>query len=303
MRVQVERNQLAEIGANLVRMLGGRWQDGGGMCRCPAHADRTPSLSIRLGHTSLLVHCFAGCTSREVLAAIRQFEPHMVAATSRYAPMPVRNDDWMRKRAADIWDEAHLIGGSPAERYLIARSITLGSDALRYHARAPLGRGQNLERRPALIAKVSDDNALVAVQRIFIDPHRPRRARNLGNPRRLLGRPGTGAVRLVEPGTILGLAEGVETALSAMILLGIPVWAVLGNERFAHVAVPASVARLILLPDNDEAGRRGSAAGYERHQSRSRQVETLFPWRGLNDWNDVLRSEGEEGGRQVRLAV
>src|SRR3546814_1702262 len=43
--------------------------------------------------------------------------------------------------------------------------------------------------------------------------------------------------------------------ISAMILLGIPVWAALGNERIPRIATPDSVSRLILLPDNDRAGR------------------------------------------------
>ena len=45
----------------------GRWQ-----ARCPAHADRSPSLSIREGRDGrVLVHCFAGCTPTQILAALR----------------------------------------------------------------------------------------------------------------------------------------------------------------------------------------------------------------------------------------
>jgi hypothetical protein len=38
--------------------------------RCPAHKDRSPSLSVREGHTSIMVKCFAGCTFLEVAAAV-----------------------------------------------------------------------------------------------------------------------------------------------------------------------------------------------------------------------------------------
>jgi putative DNA primase/helicase len=39
--------------------------------RCPAHEDRSPSLSIREGHDGrVLLHCHAGCDTREVLAEI-----------------------------------------------------------------------------------------------------------------------------------------------------------------------------------------------------------------------------------------
>ena len=43
----------------------GRW-----MAKCPAHADRTASLSIReKDDGAVLVHCFAGCSVHEIVAA------------------------------------------------------------------------------------------------------------------------------------------------------------------------------------------------------------------------------------------
>jgi hypothetical protein len=39
--------------------------------RCPAHRDRSPSLSVDLGRDSrVIVHCFAGCSTYDVLAAV-----------------------------------------------------------------------------------------------------------------------------------------------------------------------------------------------------------------------------------------
>ncbi len=108
---------------------------------------------------------------------------------------------------------------------------------------------------------------------------------------------------LEPPNLQLGLAEGVETAMSAAILLGIPVWAVLGNERLSRIAIPASVRRLILLPDNDRAGRLAESQARDAHAGAGLVIETVWPWAGLNDWNDVLQAEGEEGGARMRLAV
>lgn len=42
-----------------------RWQ-----ARCPAHEDRSPSLSIRITDDKLLVHCFSGCAPDDILAAV-----------------------------------------------------------------------------------------------------------------------------------------------------------------------------------------------------------------------------------------
>jgi len=45
----------------------GKWQ-----ARCPAHSDRSPSLSIREGADGrILLHCFAGCTVPEILAVLK----------------------------------------------------------------------------------------------------------------------------------------------------------------------------------------------------------------------------------------
>lgn len=41
------------------------------LARCPGHDDRTPSLAIReLDDGRILIHCFAGCSSHEVVSAV-----------------------------------------------------------------------------------------------------------------------------------------------------------------------------------------------------------------------------------------
>ncbi|HLB19382.1 MAG TPA: hypothetical protein VK613_09645, partial [Gaiellaceae bacterium] len=44
---------------------------GGWLSLCPAHDDRSPSLSVREGHDArALVHCFAGCAPAAVAGAL-----------------------------------------------------------------------------------------------------------------------------------------------------------------------------------------------------------------------------------------
>lgn len=43
----------------------GRWS-----AKCPAHADRSPSLSIREGERGVLLRCWAGCSLAEICAAL-----------------------------------------------------------------------------------------------------------------------------------------------------------------------------------------------------------------------------------------
>jgi putative DNA primase/helicase len=64
------RDALETRARNVVEQLGGTWSRSKGMCCCPAHADRTPSLSITLGKRAVLVHCFAGCSNDAVMQAM-----------------------------------------------------------------------------------------------------------------------------------------------------------------------------------------------------------------------------------------
>ena len=58
------------MGLVLARLEGTRKISGGWIAKCPAHEDRSPSLSIREGEKGLLLRCFAGCTFSDIAAAI-----------------------------------------------------------------------------------------------------------------------------------------------------------------------------------------------------------------------------------------
>ncbi|MBB6122917.1 DUF7146 domain-containing protein [Sphingobium subterraneum] len=298
---------LERAAADIVVRLGGAWSPSGAMCHCPAHDDRTPSLSVRVGEKALLFKCFAGCDTHDVIRAIRRLDRNIPLSGPAASPSPASQNAlspaWLRQRALDLWDSASPLAGTPAEHYLRRRSIILSPSALRFHRWTPLGRRKRAVFRPAMLAALHERERLVALQRTFFDPDEPRRARDLGNPRRMLGRPGQGAVVLAPATDTLGLAEGIETALSAILLLDIPVWATLGNERLAHIAIPDTVTRLILLPDNDRGGRMGAAKAAEAYAMPGRTIETLWPPQGFNDWNNVMRSGGKGVGGWLRQAA
>lgn len=285
--------ELETAGRRIVEALKGHWRKGSGMCRCPAHNDHGPSLSVRVGRKTLLFTCFAGCDRLDVLRAIRDSR----ILDTDYVPtveddgIPSDAPDnaalWRRQRALEIWDRARPLPGTPAQHYLQERGLPGYNSELRYLARTPIGTDRGLRYRPALIAAVREDRGLVAIQRNFLDISIPAKARDLENPKMALGMPGLGAVRLMPAGDTLGIAEGIETSWSASLLLGIPVWAALGSERFGQVAIPEHVTTLIVLPDPGKAGRRADALAREAHAKPGRVIETLWPGRGWNDWNDV----------------
>ena len=287
----IRNSSLEAQGREIVERLGGEWQRSGGLCRCPAHDDHNPSLSVRPGERRLLFHCFAGCDTGEVLRALNALQllglgPQ--AGGSETAPS--RSDPVARYRGAAerLWAAALPIGRSPAERYLRSRGLALPVSDLRYHPRTPYGGGVQAIFRPALIAAVRDDSGLVAVHRTFLDPGSGRLA-DLPLPKRALGRLGQGAVRLRPPSEgVLGWAEGIESAMAATQLTGTACWATLGTEGFARVALPSGVRRLILFLDNDAGGRRAEKLARETHHGSELLVEARYPAVAGADWNDVL---------------
>lgn len=60
-----------DVTALLSRLSGVRGRNGSWSARCPAHEDRSPSLSVKsLPDGRILVHCFGGCGTDEVLGAL-----------------------------------------------------------------------------------------------------------------------------------------------------------------------------------------------------------------------------------------
>lgn len=278
-------------GRDIVERLGGEWQRSGGMCRCPAHDDRTPSLSVRLGERRLLFHCFAGCETATVIRELRTLRLLDPELPDRSNEAPRTSADPSRRNcsaAARLWATARPIGRSPVEAYLRSRGLAVAASDLRYHARTPYGQGVQAIFRPAMLAAVRDESGLVGVHRTFLDLT-PARLADLPVPKRALGRLGLGAVRLSPPRDgVLGWAEGIETAIAATVLTEIPCWATLGTERFARVALPACVKRLILFLDNDPGGCRAEKLVREIQCRTGVEIETRYPEAAGADWNDVL---------------
>ena len=299
-KAQPQSPDSARRAADIARALRGRrCGDGGWLCRCPVGShgkgdgDHHPSLSIRDGETALLVRCFAGCDPRDVLDELRRrgliegedrSRPHR-QPTQRIVAIPEPEPD---AEALALWRASEPLTGTLAERYLREyRGIEIElPESLRFlpeafHPRAAIC-------LPALIAAVSrPDGKIVACQVLFLRPSDGQKA-SVATPRLTVGRLGGGAVRLGEAGDVLGLAEGVESALSAQQLAGVPCWATLGAHRLGGVKLPRGLREVHLFADDDDAGRLGAekaAAVYTRNGLR---VTLRWPPVGHTDWNDLV---------------
>jgi hypothetical protein len=182
------------------------------------------------------------------------------------------------------------ITDSPAERYLAQRGLMSTSDQLRNLGRTPLGPRGAVQFLPAMLAAVTTDMGVVALHRTFLDAAGGKLA-GFERPKRALGSLGFGAVRVAPPVQgRLGLAEGIESALSAMQLFGIPCWATLGNERFGLVSIPESVRELYLFIDNDTGGTLAEERARKAYAAPHRVIHSRAPASPGFDWNDELTS-------------
>lgn len=279
----------------IVAALHGKWSATHGMCRCPAHEDSTPSLSVTgTADGRVLLHCFAGCDGGAVIATLRGMGLWPQGGPVR-APLrltPERPDEAQlrrQRRARALWEAAEPIDGTLGEVYLRARGIAPPwPQSLRYLSR--LEHTMRPTRHPALIAAVQDSKGDVsAIQRIWLsDDGRAKAA--LDPAKAALGPMRDGAVRLGPPSPMMGLAEGVETALSAQRLYSLPVWASLGASRLKAVWLPKSCRTVVVFADNGEAGLRLAREACAQFRRQGRTAFIQPPRRDFGDFNDVLRA-------------
>ncbi len=116
---------------SIATALGGRRVGNGWIARCPAHDDRTPSLSILdADDRTVLVHCHAGCEQDAVIAALRSrglwSEKRMDAARFVRSKRNLTGNRNTRTQAAlQIWRAASPSDDTLVEVYLKARGITI----------------------------------------------------------------------------------------------------------------------------------------------------------------------------------
>ena len=289
----LSRPSLEETARKLCESRGGKWSGTKGMARCPAHDDRTPSLGVTLGRKAILLHCFAGCDQDSVLAALAREgieTSALFSGSSDEFPIQPRYSTKPSAAALRIWRDARPLHRSPAKAYLEGRGILATSHALKFHPRTPLGPKGRARFLPAMIAAVSLDEGPIAVHRTFLS-HSGRTQASFAKPKRALGSLGEAAVRLFAPAEgRLGLAEGIESAMSAYALTGIPTWATLGNERFGLVAIPESITELHLFVDHDAGGELAATRGLDAYVSPNRKILIRKVRSRGADWNDELQT-------------
>ena len=281
----------------IAEALGGRRVGSGWTAHCPAHDDRTPSLSLcDTDDGKVLVYCHAGCKQNDVIASLRVLGlwPQTITRLIKYAAPALKSkwtkldyEDNNRTRAAlSIWQAAKPAIDSPIETYLGSRGLRLPSTPrLRFHSCLKHPSGSSW---PAMIGLVTHgpDDMPIAIIRTFLTANGADKA-PVDQQKMMLGPCSGGAVRLAEPSDVLMIGEGIETCLAAMQATGLPAWAALSTSGMRLLDLPKTVQDVIVLADGDDPGEVAARDCALRWKREGRRVRIARPPRG-KDFNDML---------------
>ena len=296
--------------ADIAKILRGKPEGAGYLCRCPVRShgkgrgDLRPSLGVSDGDRGLIVHCFAGCDPREVLAALRKLAPDAsplrAPATPAGCDPPRRAVKTTTDLALRLWRAAIDVAGTPAETYLRSRSLPASPPKTIRFLRSY--RYDETRRFPCLVAAVqAPSRDIVAVQLTFLH-YSGRRKAEVEHPRRAIGPLGDALLRLAPVAEHLGLAEGFETAWAASLLEnGAPVWATRyapaersTRHHLCRLRRPEPFQRARLLRASSRTRRLDSAAAHHRRRLRanSRIAIRGFKIRRASQMNAAMQNPG-----------
>lgn len=197
--------------------------------------------------------------------------------------------DNARKRLNDVWQSSKkLSGGDPVAKYLHARGLVLTPKFVRFCPECY--ESETKTKLPAMVAMfVGTDGKPISIHRTYLDGDKKA---NLKSPKKIMPAAGAmvgGAVRLFDQvDGAIGIAEGIETAIAAHQIAGIPTWAALTSTLLEGFIPPDDIRKIVIFGDCD-ANFTGQKAAYTlaNRIHADRIIEVEFPPDG-KDWNDYL---------------
>ena len=205
---------------------------------------------------------------------------------------------WRRNtdRIAFLWRQSRPVADAdPVHRYLCRRLAAddfIAPACIRLHPAMPyVHDGEGVGTWPAMVALlVGSDGRVRALHRTYLTPD-GRKADVPGPVKKLTPAAGLlkgASIRLHEPRAgVLGVAEGIETALAASCASGVPTVAAYSAGALAGYSWPAGVQRLVIFGDADRPGREAADALRVRAIAARLRCEVLTPTTEGADWCDV----------------
>lgn len=297
---------------DIVHRLGGTLYQGGraAVIPGPGHSRKDRSLSLTLTPEGRVIwKSWAndpGETVWPYLGLERQVSRQMTPREAERARLERERQrraelDIKLRFCADIWRGTEDAEGSPVAVYLRSRGI-VGAipPTLRFHAKAPWGYPDPAKPSrafPCMVAVATgpDGRSAAGLHLTALKPDGSGKA-SLNNPRLMYGDLVGAAVQLgpIPADGELGVAEGIETALSYREMHGLPTWAALSTSGLRSFMPPVGVKRLVIAADSDDAKGEGLAAARHLAERASRRCEAVvIPAPAGLDWNDALKGPAQ----------
>ena len=204
------------------------------------------------------------------------------------------------QRIAQVWAQCvPLVRGDTVTQYLKRRGfggVWPLPEVLRLHRALPYWHGaEKLGTFPAMVAPiVARDGRTVALHRTYLAADG--RKADVPSPKKLTGAAGplAGAhIPLHKPARgVIGIAEGIETALAAWCASAVPTVASYCAGNLAAWRWPAGMQRLVIFADNDKAGREAADTLQFRAVRAGLQSSVMTPTDAGTDWLDVWAARG-----------
>ena len=201
-----------------------------------------------------------------------------------------------RKNLNELWlKSVGLDGGDPVSKYLHSRKLSLRPENVRYCEKCY--EPETKTERQALIAKiVNAENKPVSIARVYLKTDDLKSGKKImPKTESLIG----SAVRLFSPETemlssdILGIAEGIGTAMACTQMFSIATWACLSSTLMEAWNPPEQYKNIVIYGDND-ANFVGQKAAYtlaKKLFAKNLIVSVEFPKLPDSDFNDELMQD------------
>lgn len=252
-----------------------------------------------------------GSSGQYLGAAIRRVPPPK-------PPEPKTDPEKLRYILNKVWCESVPItsrAAEPARLYLARRGLSIAPPkSLRFHPSLIYIEGDKITgNHPGILALVEGkDGTPITIHRTYLTRdgakaavESPKKLMSYPEDRKIMG----GAIRLVPPGRVLAVAEGIETALAVIEGTGIPTWATVNARLLEGFVPPPGVEQLIVFADKDQSNPvhpqgHGQEAAKKLVQAAWKlgiKATAIIPAGEIPqgekslDWLDILRRDGAKG--------
>lgn len=201
-----------------------------------------------------------------------------------------KDANWKPEQRKQTQSERVLITArrEPRSRYLESRGLEMPPGLLFARSVTYYDDGTPIGRYPAMLAPITRNGKFLALHATYLLDGKKAPVSKVKKV--LPGAPITGgSIELYPAAEVMGVAEGIETAIAAKILFGVPVWSLVSTALMRTWDCPDIARRVTIFADHDPNAAGQAAAWHLCHRLRMKGIETDVRMPTTHgDWADYL---------------